>query len=161
LLAAGKTSEAQSILAKVAALHPNSAAAHYLLAKAHQIRRAHLAQRQELSEAVRLDPSLLRARIELCQLLLSAQAPAAALPLMNETPPQQRSSAAYLLERNWAVLATGDLAEAQRGVSQGLALGRTPDFLLQDALVKTARKDYAGARASQEEALRQDPDDLR
>jgi tetratricopeptide (TPR) repeat protein len=80
---------------------------------------------------------------------------------MDQTPKSQRKTAAYLLQRNWALLAVGDLPEAQKGIAQGLAIERTPEFLLQDAILKTSRKDYAGARLAQEEALRQDPEDVR
>ena len=42
-----------------------------------------------------------------------------------------------------------------------LTAGKVPEALLQDAALKLAQKDYAGARASADEALRQNPEDVR
>ena len=66
-----------------------------------------------------------------------------------------------MVQRNWALLALGQKAEARKGIDQVLAAGHIPDGLLQDAALKLDQKDYSGARASAEEVLKLNPEDTR
>jgi len=58
-------------------------------------------------------------------------------------------------------MALGQKAEARQRIDQVLAPAKIPEALLQDAVLKMGQKDYAGARASAEGALSQNPEDVR
>ena len=49
----------------------------------------------------------------------------------------------------------------RKGIDEGLALGRTPEFLVQDGLWKLRTGDTRGARTSLEQALSMNPGDIR
>jgi tetratricopeptide (TPR) repeat protein len=84
-----------------------------------------------------------------------------ALRLLDETPSEVRLTIPVIIQRNWALLALSRTAEARKGIDQALAGGRVAEASLQDAALKLAGKDYAGARASAETALDQNPDEER
>lgn len=157
----GKYGQAETDLNQVLHQKPNAAELHYILAKLHQARGSVLFQRQELSEALRLNPALVQVRLELAELLLNSKAPKAALEVLDEAPAFQRRTLPIFAQRNWALWALGELKELRKGVDQGLAAVRAPDLLIQDGLLRLSQGDYKGARNSLEEALRIDPQDLR
>ena len=109
-------------------------------------------QRQELGEALRLEPGFLSARIDLAKALVTAGAAQASLQLLEEAPNQQQGIVAVVLQKNRALLILGRKAEARKGIDQVLSVGRIPEALLQDAAMKLDSTDYAGARASVEMA---------
>ena len=158
---AGKFTEAQNDLAQVLRYQPESDQAHYTLARIYQARGQPLNYRQELGEALRLNPNLLAVRVELARALLAANSAEAAVDLMDQTPSEQRRSIPALVQRNWALLATGDEAALSQALREALAVERSPELLLQDALLKLQQRDYAGSRLSLEQVLNQDPEDLR
>jgi predicted Zn-dependent protease len=55
------------------------------------------------------------------------------------------------------LLAAGNSAEARQGIDAGLARSKTPELLLQDAVLKTRAKDYEHARPVLESILTADP----
>ncbi len=156
-VAFGKYTDAENDLQRVLHFQPDSQA-HYYLAKVYQARGAGLHQRQELTEALRLNPNFLAARVELAQLLIASHGAAAALQTMNETPAAQQKTVAAIGARNWALLAVGDTAAARQGVDGGLAIARAPELLLQDGALKLVGRDPAGAQVSFDEALKLLPD---
>ena len=160
-LASGKYAEAQTDLNQVLHFRSTSAEAHYLLAKVRQGRGETAIQQQELGETLRLDPGLLTARLELAQALIANRGAESALKLLDEAPQDQRGTVPVVVQRNWALLALGQAAEARKGIDQVLSAGKVPEALLQDAALKLAQKDYPGARASAEGALSQTPEDVR
>lgn len=161
LLTAGKYDQAEQKLFLVLTFRPDSDAAHALLSRVHQARGQTLEERQELNEALRINPNLLEARLELSRNLISGNAANAALEVLNESPKQQKEQLPWIVQRNWALLVSGDRAEADKGIQQGLARGRVPDLLLQSGLLKMQCKDYAGARRALDEALERSPEDPR
>jgi tetratricopeptide (TPR) repeat protein len=160
-LRTAKYTEAQQDLNNIVRLQPNSADAHYLLSRVHRARGLGLSQRQELAEAVRLNPNRLPVRIELAQLLIATKGAKSALDLMNEAPAAQKKSLAFITQRNWALLGAGDGAELRKGIDEGIRLARSPELLLQDGILKLVEKNYAAARSSLEESLKQNPEDVR
>jgi tetratricopeptide (TPR) repeat protein len=54
----------------------------------------------------------------------------------------------------------GNAAEFKKGIARGLAIARTRDLLLQDALLQMNSGKYLAARASVEEVLKQHPEDV-
>ncbi|MBI1791140.1 MAG: tetratricopeptide repeat protein [Acidobacteria bacterium] len=160
-LATQRIEEAKKDAAQILALKPESAMGHYLLAKVHQNRGAAPAYKQELSEALRLSPALLAARIELSQYFRATRAPKTARDLMDKMPEGQKPAAAALAERNWVLLDLGNDAETRQAIDQALKMGRLPEFLLQDAALKIRQKNFVAAQASLEESLKQNPVNLR
>jgi tetratricopeptide (TPR) repeat protein len=160
-LGSGKYAEAQADLNQVLHFRSNSAEAHYLLAKVGQAKEDTASQKQELGQALRADPKYLAARIELAQLLVSNRGALASLQLLDEAPQDQKGAVAVVVQRNWALLALGQKAEARKGIDQVLAAAKIPEALLQDGVLKLDQKDYAGARASAEGVLSQNPEEVR
>ena len=156
----GRYVEAQADLAKILRFYPDSAVAHYLMGRVYQHRGASLSQRQEWSEAVRLDPTLLGVRIQLAQLLISTNSAQSALDLLDQAPAEQKGSPLLAVQKNWVFIALGRSAEARKGIDQALSTAKTPEVLLQDATLKSLQRDFAGARKPLEEALRQNPEDI-
>jgi tetratricopeptide (TPR) repeat protein len=131
------------------------------MAKLHQARGYTQLYREQLSEAIALNPSLLTARLELVQVLLVERSAKAAMALLNETPQAQKMSLPVIVQRNWTLLALRDLDQLRKELDQHLQRARLPDFLIQDAYWKYSQKDLAGARRSLEEVLKNNPEDLR
>ena len=105
-LVAGKYTEAENDLRQVLHFQTDSAAAHYYLARVYRASGASLNQRQELTEALRLNPNLLDARVELARQLIASKGAGTALEVMNETPEAQRKTMPAIVWRNWALLAS-------------------------------------------------------
>lgn len=160
-LGSGKYDEAKADLIRVLHFRSGSAEAHYLLAKVGQAKEDTASQKQELGEALRADPKYLAARIDLAQLLLANRDAQSTLHLLDETPPDQKGTVAIVTKRNWALLGLDQKAEARKGIDLVLATVKAPEALLQDGFLKLEEKDYAGARASAEAALSQNPEEVR
>jgi tetratricopeptide (TPR) repeat protein len=110
---------------------------------------------------LRLNPALLQVRIDLAASLIRDKFPQAALDLLNQTPQDQKGTLAILVQRNWAYLGLARMAEARKGVDLALATSRTPDLLLQDAILKVEAKRFPESRQSVHELLGKNPEDLR
>lgn len=160
-LASGKYTEAQNDLNQVLHFRYDSAEAHYLLSKVYRGRRETALQQQELGQALKLDPKLLTIRLELAQALMASGGAQSTLQLLDEAPQEQKGTVGIVVKRNWALLALGRTAEARKGIDQVMSASQAPEALLQDAILKLSQKDYAGARASAEQALSQHPEDVR
>ena len=160
-LTAGKYPEAEADLNQVLHLKPDSPDVHYILAKLNQARGSYLRQREELTAALHLNPRLLKLRLELAASLIANQSGQAALDILHQAPEDQKHMVVFVEQWNWAQLSIGKLAEARRGVDMALPRVRTPDLLLQDAILKIDAKHYPEARKSLHEILDRNPDDLR
>lgn len=160
LVMLGQDKEAEQDLN--AALHsdPTLAQAHLSLSQVFGSRGEALRQRQELEEAVRLDPQSLAARLALADQLLRANTAQGALELLSHAPEWQQKKLEYIATRNWALMASGDLTGARKGIDEGLAAAKLPEFLLQDARLKFIQRNVAGGRASVEAVLKQNPEHL-
>jgi tetratricopeptide (TPR) repeat protein len=160
-IASKRYTEAEADLNRVLALNPGSAEVHYVAATLREARGEMLIARQELTEALRLNPFLLQVRIELMQMLLAANAAKTALAVADGAPESQQRLTPVISSRNWTLWALGDMTAFRKGVDLGLAQIRTPDLLMQDALWRLRGKDFIGARNSLQEALKLDPQNLR
>lgn len=155
----GKYALAESDLRKVLQDQPNSAIAHYGLARALQPN-GEQAARRELGEAIRLEPVFLQARLELAR-SFGKNDPKTALEILDQAAASQKNTLPVRETRNWVLLAMGDNPEARKEVDRGLAQKRTAELLLQDGVLKMVAKDYAGARLAAEEVLVKNPSDER
>ena len=157
--------EAQKDLAAALEYRPNSHEAHFLLAKVHEELGDSRLQRQELDEALRINPAYLPARLELAQALLrgASAAPQSALDLLNEAPPEQRETAPVVAARIWAHIALKQYADARNQLGQVTEEVRAnhPEFLLQEGMLQSLAGNYAAARPFLEKALENNPRDLR
>jgi tetratricopeptide (TPR) repeat protein len=160
-LDSGKYTEAEADLNQVLHFHKDSAEAYYLLAKVGQGRANPTMQKQDLEEALKIDPTFLTARIDLARALLASRDARSALTLLDEAPENQMAAGPRIVERNWVLLALRNKEEARKGIDRVLTAGKVPEALLQDAVMKLDQKDYAGARKSIEEALTRTPQDTR
>jgi putative PEP-CTERM system TPR-repeat lipoprotein len=160
-LASRKYTDAQNAVNRVIGFEPNSSQAHYLLATIHGHLHNTSLQRQELTAAIRLSPGFLAPRLELAQLLIGDKAASAALTLLNETPDWQRANVDVIAQRNRALFVIGDKKEMEKGVNQGLAISRTAELLVQNALLKFDQRNFAAARLSIDEVLRTYPEETR
>jgi tetratricopeptide (TPR) repeat protein len=160
LMGSGEYPQAEADLNKVLKLKPDSPEIHYVIAKLNQARGNMLIYRQELSQALRLNPFLLPVRLESARDLIASNSGTAALDLLDQTPESQRGSASVLVVRNWALWSVGDMAQMRKGIDRGLALGKSADFLVQDGFWKLRAGHAEAARASLEAALALNPADL-
>ena len=160
-LRAGKASEAATDLKEVLYFKPDFAQGHVALAAAYKALGMKEHAEQELTEALRINPSLLEARLQLARNFTTANEAKSALDLLNHTPAPQKRSLGVVIERNWALLATGDTKELRSTLDQVLRIRRYPELVVQDALLRMQERDYAGARSDAEEAIKNNPEDVR
>jgi tetratricopeptide (TPR) repeat protein len=153
--------EAQRDLNQVLHFQRDSAEAHYLLSKVHEARGEMLNQKEKLGQVLQLKPDALKARLELANLHMRSNAAKLALSVLDEAPGAQKNEAPVVAERNWALIASGQVAEAQKAIEQALSKTRTADLLHQDAYMKLGAKRYDEARKSLHEALAKNPEDVR
>jgi tetratricopeptide (TPR) repeat protein len=117
------------------------------------------AQGDSLAEALRLNPRLLAARLELARLLTSSGKARSAIAILDQTTPQEKADPTLQFHRHAALMAAEDWSEARKSVDAALAHSRSPGFLFQDALLRARSADLPGARKSAEQALELAPFD--
>jgi tetratricopeptide (TPR) repeat protein len=159
-LAAGKAEDLERDMRRVIQLTSNSAEAHYLLAMS--LRKSmKRSARQELTEALSIDPQFLAARVELSAELRRANEFQAAQGVIDQAPPSQRRGPELTIEQNWIWLANGQYTSLKKSLDEVQKPAQNPTLLVQAALLQLQRKDYPGAIERAEEALRINPLDLR
>lgn len=157
----GNAVEAERDLKQVLHFKPDFAEGHVAMAAVYKADGMRGSERQELNEALRINPSMAQARLTLARSFTQANEAKAALDLLNNTPPQQRNMAAVILERNWALLGAGETKELRSVLDQTLRIRRLPELVIQDAVLRMQQGDWAGARADAEEAVKNNPEDIR
>jgi tetratricopeptide (TPR) repeat protein len=160
-LAAGSLSEAEVDVNRVLHLKPDSAEAHYASARLYKAHGNRLMNRQELHEVLRLNPFLLAVRVELAKALIADNTPKTAISVLDESPQSQQTLLPVIEQRNWALISIGSLEEARKGIDRGLAIRRSLECVLQDAVLKISQQRYAEARQSLQEAMKLAPQDVR
>ena len=160
-LKSGQIEEAGKDLKLVLGFQPNNAKIHFALAGIYKAEGLGHTERLELNEALRLDNQLLPARLSLARNLLATNQAKTALGILDEAPAPQKKILGWITERNWALLATGNMGELRSILDQTLRAGRFPELLIQSAFVKMAQGDHAGARADAEEVLQSNPEEVR
>ena len=156
----GHLLEAEQDLQAVRHFLPNSADVHYGLSKVYALRGLEQSRLQELGEVLRINPNVLAVRAELAKAQLSGGQAQAALDTMEAAPQQEKSTIAFLVGRNWALLALNRPEEAQAGIDQGLRVQKAPALLLQRGVLKAMKKDFSAGRHDAEEVLGMDPANL-
>jgi len=118
-----------------------------------------LKQGNALAQALKYNPRLLPARIDLARLFVASGKARDGLTLLEQASPAEKRTAEYFFYHNLALMSVGDWDAARKGVDVALATRRLPGFLYQDSLLRMRGKDLNGARKSLEEALKNAPAD--
>jgi len=155
----GKSAEALQDLDQVRHFAPKAVPVHRMLAAIYKAQHSPRMERNELGEVLQLDRAHLPSRLDLADNLLAGGNGAQALRLLDEAPGAQKKVLRLIIVRNRALMALGKAQELRTVLDQTLAQERVPELVLQDALLKQASGDYAGARASAEEVLKQNAED--
>jgi tetratricopeptide (TPR) repeat protein len=158
-LSQGKVDAAEKNLNAVLQYRPDSAPVHYLIAQVHRSRENEQLQILELSEALRLDPRYLPARIDLSRSLIRSD-PQRALSVIDSTPEDQRQNLALRIQRIWPLIELKRPEEVRPEIDALLGTGN-PEVQLQDAVLRMRQKDFSAAMASAQKALQANPSDIR
>ena len=98
--------------------------------------------------------------MELAKSYLASE-PKNALQVLDEAPSRQKQMLAVIVTRNWALMGLNNTKEARTNLDSALRLGRLPELVFQDGVLRLVEKDYVGARAAAEEVLAKNPEDVR
>jgi len=108
----------------------------------------------ELGEALRLENTLLPARLATVRRQIALRDHASALGTLDSCPSRQQSSFPVLLQRSWAMLAKGDWSEAGKEIDGLAALERSPEITAQQIVLQSALRNFSAARVSSAELVR-------
>lgn len=158
-LSRNRPDAAQSDLRLVLEYQGDSAEAHYLTAQVHRFHNLENLQQQELTEALRLNPQHLAARLELSRLLIGKD-PQGALRILDAAPDEQRQETALRVQRTWPLLELNRIEEARSAIASMIDQ-ENPEVMLQDAVLRMQQRDFAGAQAGAQKVLAKNPADLR
>jgi tetratricopeptide (TPR) repeat protein len=153
--------EALGDLDQAIIVSPGSAQAHFLRSKIFWARQDQVRRRDDLLAALRAAPDSMPARLELADALLRMNKPKEAVQTLEEAPDNQKRTLAFSIAYNWALIGLGDGGAARKGIDRTLTVSKSPQVMLQDGLLKYAARDFAGARSSLKQVLREKPDDAR
>jgi tetratricopeptide (TPR) repeat protein len=159
-LRSGNAAGAKEDLRQVLHFKPDSAQAHFALAEVYRAERSPQS-RQELNEALRLNAGMLAARLALARSFTLSNEPKSALQVLDATPENQKRMMGTILERNWALFATGNSKEMRGHLDEALKYGRYPELLIQDGVLRLREGDFVGARAVADEVLRRNSEEVR
>jgi tetratricopeptide (TPR) repeat protein len=159
-LATARVNEAEQDLLESLHLNPRDGLAHYLMSRVHQVHGEENARREEVGRALELDPNWLAIRLELARMRTESGEAQAALSLLERAPKPQQSDLAFIAERNRALLALGDWQALRQSLAQGMAIAKTPGFLLQQGLLYLRTHHPDSARKYLDMALESDPQNL-
>jgi tetratricopeptide (TPR) repeat protein len=161
LLRDGNAADAEKDLKEVLRFKPDFAEAHMAMAEIYRTQKLAGDERQEYDQALRINPRLLSARLALAQSYTASREAKSALDVLDHTPAQQKQTLGVITERNWALLAAGETKELRSSLDQVLRVRRYPETVIQDGVLRFQQGDYSGARADAEEAIKNNPRDLR
>jgi tetratricopeptide (TPR) repeat protein len=161
MLLRNEPAQAETVAMELVRFQPDSAEAHYTLARIHQSRGAIHSQKDELLQALALNKNYLAPRLDLVRVALSTNDAKTAEELLDQAPQEQKTTLPFIVARNWLLFTQDRLDELQKGIEAGLAQTRPAELLLQQAFLKMRYSDYYGARACLEEILQHNPEDLR
>jgi tetratricopeptide (TPR) repeat protein len=114
-------------------------------------------QGDTLADLLKTSPRYLAARLDLARVMLASGKARNSVTLLEQASPAEKRTPEYVFYHNMALMAAGDWDQAGKDVAAALAALRSPGFLYQDALVKTQKRDLAGARKSLEAAFQMEP----
>ena len=145
---------ADAFVAKAARFDPASGQPHLMAAKLPENANNPFRIKYELGESLRLEPTLLSARLALARFHLSLRDGVNALAVLNESPEGQRSTYRLLLLRSWTLLATGEWIKASSATEALAAMERSPELLAQQAVLEAALRNSPKVQATLTELTR-------
>jgi putative PEP-CTERM system TPR-repeat lipoprotein len=138
-----------------------SAPAYYALGVVHRLRREVSDAIKAYSEALRLNPRLVEAQVELSRLNLASGNPEAALRYAEEAKQTAPANAAVRLALARSLLAQGELGRAGTEIAQlQTALPNSAAVHILNGRLHAMRNNEAAARTSYERALELSPEDV-
>jgi Tfp pilus assembly protein PilF len=84
-----------------------------------------------------------------------------ALDLVDAAPAGQKETLILAVERNWALLSLGETKDLRAALDRELGVGRLPELLIQDAILRCEQGDFSAARIDAEEVIHNNPQDVR
>ncbi len=135
-LRSGKVEDARKDLQDILRFRPDFAEAHSAMAEVDKAAGLPRSERQELVEALRINPALFQARLMLARNFIQANESKSALDLLNSASPAQKSTLAFVIERNWALLGVGEIKELRSSLDQALRVRRVPELVIQDGVLR-------------------------
>ena len=160
-LKSGKVDDAEKDLKDVIRFAPESAGAHFMLSKVYRAKGLPNNQQEELQQTLRLNPEILQARLELELSFLAANQAKAAISVIDDAPEAQKKQLPWMIGRNWALMAGGNLQEAKTGIEGALKEGRPAEAVYQNAVLHFLQRDYPGTLVALEELMKSGTVDLR
>ncbi len=157
-VAAGKPEEAEKDLLQVLHYVPDSAEDHAALGLVYVREGSDWNGQQELTRALQMNPALLDARLGLARSFLRSNWNKSALETIDQAPSNQKKLLPVLIQRNWILVAMGNLPELKAGVERASQAGTSPEITLQRSALEFMERDYSGARGGAEELLKGDPE---
>ena len=157
----GKVEEAKADLNQLLSLNRNSAMVHFRLALVAGQEGLAMTEEQQLNETLRLNAGFLPARLALARTYLARNQAREALELVGHAPSDQAKRPQTIIERNWALLALGRTQDLRNSLDSALQGGRSPELVLQDALLRLQQRDYEGSRVEGEELMKNNPGNAR
>lgn len=115
---------------------------------------------EDLGEAVRIDPKLLAARLELALAKLETGDKRTAMQLIEDATPEQKLQLLYQLTRNEILMASGDWAEARKSIASLKPYGAQVAVQLQEAAILIHDGSYARAREIVRNVFKSDPNNM-
>ncbi len=160
-LRSGNAVEAEKDLGEVLSYKPDFAEGHAAMAEVDKAKGLALEERKELTEALRINPSLLQSRLALGRRFTRGQQAKSALDILNSTPANQKDSLAVITERNWALMKAARPKSCDPSSTKSCESGVRLNWLFRMASFGFEHADYSGAISDAEEAIRDNPGDVR
>jgi len=128
--------KAAELVTEAAAFDPASGQPHFFAARLPENAANPFRTNYELGESLRLESTLLPARLSLVRRQLADRDIVSALGVLDACPKRQCSSYPVLLQRSWLMLAKGDWAQAEAQIAGLVALEKTPEIVTQQAILQ-------------------------
>jgi predicted Zn-dependent protease len=145
---------ADAFVTQAAHFDPASGQPHLIAARLPENANNSFRIKYELGESLRLEPTLLSARLTLSRFHLSLRDGVNALAVLNESPKGQRSTYRLLLLRSWTLLATGEWTKASSATEALASMERSPELLAQQAVLEAALRNSPKVQATLTELTR-------
>lgn len=145
---------AKNLVIEATRFDPASGQPHLLAARLPETAANPYRVNYELGQALRLESTLLPARLATVRRQIALRDNATALAALDACPPGQLSTYPVLLQRSWVMLANGEWAQAGKEIDGLAALERSPEIAAQQAVLQSALRNFPAARAASAELVR-------
>jgi len=144
---------AAQLIAEAMKLDPASGQPHLLTARLPQHADNPFRVSYELGEALRLEATLLPARLTLARRQVAVRDLAAAFGVLDSCPKVECSTFPVLLQKSWVMLAGGHWSQASVEIDGLAAFERSPEIFAQQAILRAAWRSSPVARSNAAELV--------